>query len=1162
MNSKQKREPVEGIARCGVVVACVLALALAMTCSILARSQSTPSKSATAGATASAIGAVPSWAQATPDKAAERQQRAAAHSSAKTLADLPPAVLPAISSALGRDDARYRVRKTADGYSAQNAANHLVSHYAAKGVEVRSQNANLGFEFQGWGYAEHPANKNKSAVAPRVNANRVEYRRGALTEWYVNGPLGIEQGFTISQPPLTLPDSQHDALDIVLRLRGNLSASIESGRHALTLWDQRGVEILRYGPLQVYDASGRELESWMEVQDGSVRLRVNTTGARYPVIVDPWVQAVQLTNPSGVAGEQLGRSVAVSGTTIVVGDTQLNAAQGAVFVFVEPASGWAATTTFAAKLTASDGAAGDFFGLSVGINESGNTVVVGAPQTGTSSGAGAAYVFVEPITAGGWADAPSANETAKLVADDVSSFGEFGWSVGIDASGDTVVVGAPFTPFIGYGSTNPNNQKGEAYVFVEPTVAGVPTWTPGPLIETAKLIASDGKAGDALGSSVGINESGDTVVAGAIDATINAQYQGAAYVFVDPGPTPADWVTPTTTPNFNAKLFASDATADSYLGWSVGISGNTVVAGAVQATIGSNSAQGAAYVFVDPGPTPADWATPTTTPTYNAQLTAADGAAKDEFGTSVGISGSTVVVSAASDVGGVGTGAAAAYVFAKPTTGGWTNTSTSAELTGGTAGNFFGYSVSISGNTIVASAPDAKVGSNANQGAVYVFSQEVLAAYSPALLDFGTVVENVPTTQTVTVTDDGTGPLVIQQVLPSGTGFSISQYTCNQGGSVSSPAYPITLNLGNPGDSCTYTVQFDPTAPGLSSGALQFEDNAGMGQSNLTSTANGSYFLQSVPLSGTGGQGIATTTTINSTSSSFEGKTLNGNVALVSTSTIKAPVTVQFTVAGSPTPTGGSVQVTDDLTPPDTCTGTLTAGAGQCDLYITSYPTSGTTTNLTATYNSPASGYLASPPSAKFPEEVVEVIPCGADVSPMTVRKGASNVDSFTVCLAGNINVLPSAAYFGDCVPYGQCSLTVTLLAGTTNVYVVSVKITTSFPGCVSPTGCESSSGTSSGVLLPPPSGRWPRSGPWWPLALFALATLLAMRMAFVLVRRRGRPLRLVYTAGLILALVLTGISGCGSSAHVTPVGTYTVNVKVQAGTFSVVVPVTVQVTP
>jgi hypothetical protein len=787
-------------------------------------------------------------AQATPDKAIEKPQRATADSLAKTLADLPPAVLPAISSTLGRYDARYGIEETADGYSAQNDANHLAAHYAAKGVEIRSQNANLGFEFQDWGYGEHPANKSKATVSPNLTANRVEYRRGALTEWYVNGPLGLEQGFTISQPPGSLPDSNHEALDIALRLRGNLSASVEPGRHALTLRDQTGVETLRYGPLLAYDASGRELESWMEVQDGSLRLRVNTTGARYPITVDPWVQAAELTVSSALSGA-IGRSVAVGGNTIVVGapgTTVGTVAQGAVFVFVEPATGgWAAASTY--ELTASNGAAGDDFGLSVGIDAGGDTIVVGAPQTNTSAGAGVAYVFVEP-TPGGWTTTSTYN--AELVADDVSPFAEFGWSVGIDASGDTVVVGAFANPF---GFNNPKNEKGEAYVFVEPTVGGARTWTPGPEPETAKLIASDGVAGDSLGISVGINESGDTVVAGAVDATVTAQYQGAAYVFVEPtvGGVPT-WVTPTTTPTFNAKLTASDATSDSHLGWSVAISGNTILAGAYQANIGSNTAQGAAYVFVNPGPTPGDWATPTTPPTFNAKLTASDGAADDEFGTAVGISGSTVVVSAASTAGAMGAAASAAYVFVEPG-GGWVPTpppTSTQELTSGTAGNLFGYSVGISGNTIVVATPDATNASKA-QGVAYVFTQaEPYAQYSPPQVSFGNVNLNAPATQTVNVMNTGGAPLIILTAIPSAdvTIFTVPQYTCN--GIVSSPpAYPLTIS---PGGSCTFTVQFNPTAQGAVNLTFGFEDNAGVGQSNVTSTVSGLNFLQSLPLTGTG----------------------------------------------------------------------------------------------------------------------------------------------------------------------------------------------------------------------------------------------------------------------------------------------------------------------
>ena len=89
--------------------------------------------------------------------------------------------------------------------------------------------------------------------------------------------------------------------------------------------------------------------------------------------------------------------------------------QGAAYVFTEPGSGWA-NMTQTAKLTASDGAAGDDFGTSVSI--SGNTVVVGAPDAtvGANSGQGAAYVFTEPGS--GWANT---TQTAKLTASDGAS---------------------------------------------------------------------------------------------------------------------------------------------------------------------------------------------------------------------------------------------------------------------------------------------------------------------------------------------------------------------------------------------------------------------------------------------------------------------------------------------------------------------------------------------------------------------------------------------------------------------------------------------------------------------------------------------------------------------------------------------------------------------
>ena len=148
--------------------------------------------------------------------------------------------------------------------------------------------------------------------------------------------------------------------------------------------------------------------------------------------------------------------------------------------------------------------------------------------------------------------------------------------------------------------------------------------------QAAKLTASDGAAGDGLGGAVAIQ--GGTIVAGSF-ATINGNAdQGAAYVFLEPW---GGWRSETQA----AKLTASDGAANDLLGFSVAIDGNTVVAGALGATINGNAFQGAAYVFVEPW---GGWRDET----QAAKLTASDGAADDSLGTSVAIDGDTVVAGA------------------------------------------------------------------------------------------------------------------------------------------------------------------------------------------------------------------------------------------------------------------------------------------------------------------------------------------------------------------------------------------------------------------------------------------------------------------------------------------------------------------------------------
>ncbi len=123
---------------------------------------------------------------------------------------------------------------------------------------------------------------------------------------------------------------------------------------------------------------------------------------------------------------------------------------------------------------------------------------------------------------------------------------------------------------------------------------------------------------------------------------------------------------------------------------------------------------------------------------------------------------------------------------------------------------------------------------------------------SPTQVTFGNVNVNTPVTQTVTVSNTGTGPLVLQLAIigPLGGGFSNTQVVCNGVVLPSPTPFPITLVTGG---SCTFTVQFDPTTAGPLSGTLGFADNAGVGASNLPSTSiNGTFFQQVVQLSGTG----------------------------------------------------------------------------------------------------------------------------------------------------------------------------------------------------------------------------------------------------------------------------------------------------------------------
>ena len=542
----------------------------------------------------------------------------------------------------------------------------------------------------GYGGAVQPVGTAQTST----NGNQVDCNYGTIDEWYVNGPGGLEQGFNVT----LLPQSEATgSLTVELALGGTLTGAVNAGGNGLTLTRLDGSAALGYTGLTACDATGKTLPASLEVQtEGSrqiLMIHVNTVGAQGQITIDPFVQQAELTASDGARNDYFGNSVAISGNTIVIGapyaavggETNV----GRAYVFTEPASGWASGMTQKAELTASDGAADSLFGSSVSI--SGGTVVVGAAWAMVgSNNQGAAYVFTEP--ASGWANM---TQTAKLTASDGAA-DDFGQSVSISVG--TVVVGADWT------TVGSNSYQGAAYVFTEPASG----WTN--MTQTAKLTASDGAPYDRFGYSV--STSGNTVVVGS-PGPLSTAYAGnsspgAVYVFAEPG---SGWATMTQT----AKLTASDGAARDAFGDSVSISGSTVAVGAGQYSQGRCTGPGAAYVFTEPG---SGWVTMTQT----AKLTASDGTANAVFGDSVSISGNTVVAGEAYTSSGANGEQGAAYVFTEPSSG-WVTMTQTAKLTAfdDLGGDGFGWSVSISGGTVVVGASATKVNANYDQGMAYVF---------------------------------------------------------------------------------------------------------------------------------------------------------------------------------------------------------------------------------------------------------------------------------------------------------------------------------------------------------------------------------------------------------------------------------------------------------
>jgi len=285
---------------------------------------------------------------------------------------------------------------------------------------------------------------------------------------------------------------------------------------------------------------------------------------------DAWGLTKTLTDPGGGSDDSFGWSVSIDLDTIVVGARRKDVdatEDGAAFVFgrdVGGAGNWGPVK----QLDASDGASGDLFGQSVGVQ--GDTVVVGAYRVDdlvVGIDSGAAYVYERDL---GGAD--NWGEVKKLQGGDRAMDDAFGFAVSIDV--DTIVVGA-------YSHDHAGLESGGAYVF-DRGLGGPNNWG-----EVIELQGSGTNARDWFGYSVSAD--GDRIAVGAYKDFGLAFESGAVYVFE------RDWGGANAWSEAHL-LLASDGETGDRFGYSVGVQADTAVVGAIfNDPAGTNSGMG--YVF-------------------------------------------------------------------------------------------------------------------------------------------------------------------------------------------------------------------------------------------------------------------------------------------------------------------------------------------------------------------------------------------------------------------------------------------------------------------------------------------------------------------------------------------------------------------------------------
>ncbi len=393
----------------------------------------------------------------------------------------------------------YDATPSARGLQAPNRAHGIRTHFRCDGVEVQPRRAESGAWTWSWttrAFGRAGAMRSVLESVPAAERATVRYPRDGFVEWYQNGPTGVEQGFTLASAP-------HGEGDVCIAgaMGEGLDARLDGG--SIRFADGRGKEILVYGKLAAFDATGKHLPSRLILDEPEIRILVDDRGATYPITIDPLLESpgwqvdgdreeANFGRVASTAGDVNGdgySDVLVSSPGYDFPDTTI----GKVWAFYGSAEGlhtepdWTATgdqpfATFGMALSTAGDVNGDGF----------HDVIIGAPGHHNDDGTlGRVYVYhgsSSGLTGPSWildSDTP-----------DNTKFGGYASTAG-DVNGDgfdDVIIAA-----IWYDAGL--SQQGRAWVYLGSAsgLANTHAWTNDGVVEHSYYGAGCGTAGDVNG---------------------------------------------------------------------------------------------------------------------------------------------------------------------------------------------------------------------------------------------------------------------------------------------------------------------------------------------------------------------------------------------------------------------------------------------------------------------------------------------------------------------------------------------------------------------------------------------------------------------------------------------------------------------------------------